>query len=49
MSRLQLLYTQGILTLDDIESINRGLKKTATAAPAMSQANGTAFQPASNQ
>ncbi len=48
MSRLQLLYTQGILTLDDIEAINRGLKRDATVAPAMSHANGTSFQPVSN-
>ncbi len=40
MSRLQLLYTQGDLTLNDIEAVNRGLKKTASAAPTISHANG---------
>lgn len=31
MSRLQLLYTQGTLNFDDIEAINKGLKRTATS------------------
>ena len=33
MSRLQLLYTQGQLDVNQIEQINSGLKKQATAAP----------------
>ena len=33
MSRLQLLYTQGQLDVSQIEQINNGLKKQATAAP----------------
>lgn len=49
LSRLQLLYTQGTLSLDEIEAVNRGLKRTATSAPTISHANGQgAFTPAAN-
>lgn len=44
MSRLQLLYTQGALTLEEIEAINRGLNKKATKAPSIRNGKGKVFQ-----
>lgn len=39
MSRLQLLYTEGNLTIDDIDAINRGLERQATNMPKASHMN----------
>lgn len=36
MSRLQLLYVEGKLTVADIEAINRGLQRKATSMPSVS-------------
>lgn len=33
MSRLQLLYVEGNLTINDLEAINKGLERHATSMP----------------